>query len=65
VKEQEIKEPKQYKTENEVITMICNSLEENLLKNMIDTTDFRELMEKITIEFLKRYPKKKSGLILL
>lgn len=65
MKEQEIKEPKQYKTENEVITMICNSLEENLLKNMIDTTDFRELMEKITIEFLKRYPKKKSGLILL
>ena len=58
--------PKQYKTEEEVITMICNTLEENLIKNMMDTTDFRELMEKITKEFLKRYPEeKKSRLILL
>lgn len=63
---EEKQDPKQYKTEEEVITMICNTLEENLIKNMMDTTDFRELMEKITKEFLKRYPEeKKSRLILL
>ena len=62
---EQIKEPKKYKTEHEVVKLICDSLEENLIKNMMDTTDFRELMEKITKEFLKRYPEKKSKLILL
>ena len=63
---EEKQEPKQYKTEEEVITLICNSLEENLLKNMMDTTDFRELMEKIWHELQERYPEeKKSKLILL
>ena len=54
-----------YKSEEEVVKEICNLLEQNLLKNVMDTTDFRELMEKIAIEFSKRYPEKKSRLILL
>lgn len=58
-------ELKIYKSEEEVVKEICNLLEQNLLKNMMDTTDFRELMEKIAIEFSKRYPKKKSKLITL
>ncbi len=61
----EEKIPKTYPSEEEVVKLICNSLEENLLKNMSDTTDFRELMEKIAEEFQKRYPEKKSKLITL
>ena len=64
MKEEKKKVPKMYKTEEEVITLICNSIEENLIKNMADVNDFKELMENITEEFLKRYPKEKPSLLI-
>ena len=64
MKKEKEKTPKQYKSEEEVITLICNSIEENLIKNMIDVNDFKELMENITQEFLKRYPKEKKSLLI-
>ena len=63
--EEKEKTPKTYASEEEVVKLICDSLEENLIKNMMDTTDFRELMEEVTKELLKRYPEKKSRLITL
>ena len=62
-KEEQVKIPKTYKTEEEMVKLICNSLEANLIKNLMDTTDFRELMEKIASELLKRYPEKKPSLL--
>ena len=62
-KQKKEKIPKTYSSEEEVIRLICNSLEENLLKNMSDTTDFRELMEKIWKEFQERYPEEKKPLL--
>lgn len=55
--------PKKYKSEEEVIKLICDSLEKNLIKNIVDDNDFKELMENITKEFLKRYPKEKKSLL--
>ena len=65
MEEEKQKIPKTYASEAEVIKSICDSLEENLIKNMMDTTDFRELMEEVTKELLRRYPEKKSRLITL
>lgn len=66
MKEEKEKEktPKTYKSEEEVVKLICDSLEENLLKNMVNVNDFKELMENVTKEFLKRYPKEKPSLLI-
>lgn len=56
--------PKKYKSEEEVIKLICDSLEKNLIKNIVDDNDFKELMENVTKEFLKRYPKEKKSLLI-
>ena len=58
------KTPKTYKSEEEVVKLICDSLEENLIKNMVDVNDFKELMENVTKEFLKRYPEEKPSLLI-
>ena len=65
MKNEKEKIPKTYASEEEVINLICNSLEENLIKNMMDTTDFKELMEKIQEELARRYPIIKSKLVTL
>ncbi len=56
---------KTYASEEEVVKLICNTLEQNLIKNMMDTTDFKELMEKIQEELARRYPITKSKLVTL
>ncbi len=57
--------PKTYASEEEVVKLICNTLEQNLIKNMMDTTDFKELMEKIQTELARRYPIQKNKLVTL
>jgi len=67
MKAKTVKVPKVYKSENEFLLNLCDTIEDSIFKQVADEDrgEFEELMRLIWKEYQIRYPEPKSKLITL